>query len=661
MPLMGIRRPFFTKTSWSDAKLKIFRTKRYTALALLLLLSLCACGEKPSQLEQDVKYLCSDQCGGRLPGTPGNEEAGKYIAAAFQAAELEYLPGLDSYFQPYTQEVFNPEEQEQTLTAFFPDGTSTVYHAGQDFYPYLNLDGGFSGEVTTDLQDPNLKDKILLAEPGSTAHGKVTVLRSDVTQAQLIRGSGAPQFRLNSAVYDAISGSERVTLEGAPITHEEQVNNVVGVLRGTGHTNALLITAHFDHLGRYGDVLYEGAFDNASGVGTMLEVLRQMTASESRPPYDILFVGFNGEEMGQPGSQAFAALDLPYETMNVINLDSLGLAGYGTIGVTNTDEALADQVLQKLQGAGLESKLFDGEIISDHLSFQPLGIPTVNLSSHMPVEELSKKVNIQTDVSANLDYEALNRLAAAVKAYALDADFVAQTPPPSDSAALYSPEEEAAWQEAYAYGASLVEKIQPSFTEQIPFALNGEFYTVQDLSWLASVPKAQALLPEAYFPEKLGAFSLSLDSPLNTPFNYETPQYSLGVYRASPLAEDDLEQPQPVPDESLDFPYSLFYQNADGEELALSAYRRDESCLSEQISNYQVDSETLPSGATLYLRYTDTEKTDATSYGVVYDHPDSPCVFTLIEMERMGPATIQTLRDLIISAEPELMKMRQLP
>ena len=41
----------------------------------------------------------------------------------------------------------------------------------------------------------------------------------------------------------------------------------------------MIVSAHYDHLGVRGGVLYPGADDNASGVAMMLEVARSMAAA----------------------------------------------------------------------------------------------------------------------------------------------------------------------------------------------------------------------------------------------------------------------------------------------------------------------------------------------------------------------------------------------
>jgi hypothetical protein len=82
--------------------------------------------------------------------------------------------------------------------------------------------------------------------------------------------------------------------------------NVAGIVRGTvDPTHFLVVSAHYDHLGIRDGKLYPGADDNASGTATMLAAARWFAAHP--PKHSILFVGFDGEERGLKGAEAFIA------------------------------------------------------------------------------------------------------------------------------------------------------------------------------------------------------------------------------------------------------------------------------------------------------------------------------------------------------------------
>jgi Zn-dependent M28 family amino/carboxypeptidase len=92
--------------------------------------------------------------------------------------------------------------------------------------------------------------------------------------------------------------------------------NVVGRVSGAGRNEAvqnraILYSAHYDHLGidpnGKGDRIYNGAADNATGCGILLELARAFAQSATRPPHDVYFAAVTGEEQGLLGSQYLGA------------------------------------------------------------------------------------------------------------------------------------------------------------------------------------------------------------------------------------------------------------------------------------------------------------------------------------------------------------------
>jgi len=89
-------------------------------------------------------------------------------------------------------------------------------------------------------------------------------------------------------------------------------DNVVAVLEGSDPKlkhEYVVMTAHLDGKGlgkESGDNIYNGFYDNASGVGTMLEVARALANAEQRPKRSIIFVATVGEEKGLLGADFFA-------------------------------------------------------------------------------------------------------------------------------------------------------------------------------------------------------------------------------------------------------------------------------------------------------------------------------------------------------------------
>ena len=96
--------------------------------------------------------------------------------------------------------------------------------------------------------------------------------------------------------------------QAVPIEATEGVN-LVGVLPGSDPALAdeyIVLMAHYDHLGADpGGEIYNGAFDDITGVAALLELAEAMQASEVALPRSILFILTDAEEGGLNGSAAW--------------------------------------------------------------------------------------------------------------------------------------------------------------------------------------------------------------------------------------------------------------------------------------------------------------------------------------------------------------------
>lgn len=108
--------------------------------------------------------------------------------------------------------------------------------------------------------------------------------------------------------------------------------NVLGFVEGSDPAlkdEVLVVSAHFDHLGKRGDAIYNGADDNASGTSTVMEVAQAFTEAKrlgAGPRRSVLFLLVSGEEKGLLGSQYYAENPLfPLQnTIANVNVDMVG-------------------------------------------------------------------------------------------------------------------------------------------------------------------------------------------------------------------------------------------------------------------------------------------------------------------------------------------------
>ena len=91
----------------------------------------------------------------------------------------------------------------------------------------------------------------------------------------------------------------------------------------------IIVTAHYDHLGKKGDSVYNGADDNGSGTSTVLEISEAFAKAKEQgqgPRRSVLFMLVSGEEKGLLGSQYYAENPIfPLaNTVANVNVDMVG-------------------------------------------------------------------------------------------------------------------------------------------------------------------------------------------------------------------------------------------------------------------------------------------------------------------------------------------------
>lgn len=117
-----------------------------------------------------------------------------------------------------------------------------------------------------------------------------------------------------------------------------QSQNVLGCIKGEEFPDSFIVlSAHYDHLGKMGtDVYFPGANDNASGVAMLLNFAKHY--SQNPPKKTILFIAFGAEESGLLGSKYFVNHPLaPLSQINfVFNMDLMGTGSKGGMIVNGT-------------------------------------------------------------------------------------------------------------------------------------------------------------------------------------------------------------------------------------------------------------------------------------------------------------------------------------
>lgn len=108
---------------------------------------------------------------------------------------------------------------------------------------------------------------------------------------------------------------------------QAQGENLVAQIVSDPQKPFIAITAHYDHLGNKGRLVYNGADDNASGVSALLALATKLKNTQTN--YNYVFIATDAEEQGLHGARAY--FDNPKNPKkNIIlniNLDMLGIGG----------------------------------------------------------------------------------------------------------------------------------------------------------------------------------------------------------------------------------------------------------------------------------------------------------------------------------------------
>lgn len=211
--------------------------------------------------------------------------------------------------------------------------------------------------------------------------------------------------------------------DGHDARHYVTATSVIAAREGK-LPETILIVAHLDTWrpqndneteNNLGGLRLQGADDNASGLGVMLELAQQM---QKMPLYrSIRFVALSGTETHQQGIEDYIARMTPAEKKNtllVINLDSLVVGerlyfNYGRHTQSTLAKKISNQALTRARHAGIKATS-----IADGNQFDDAGLPQLDVkaayrvqsdqqqravSSHFP-QGVSRH---QTDID-NLDY-----------------------------------------------------------------------------------------------------------------------------------------------------------------------------------------------------------------------------------------------------------------
>lgn len=344
-------------------------------------------------IESYILTLTSAEFAGRMPGTPGNDLAVSWLESKLVTFGFEPYDGV-SYRVGYIGRTNVFERSEMIIT--YGDAVDTLVQ-GVDFFISLN-EGSFN--IAIDQNSGSyafMGDEYARARMTDDAIDDFVYFRNRDKFYNTTYRPGADAFfrgvvvQLSDEIYQRLQNGAFDSIEiNNTVAHPEmQLYHVVGKIRGNNPSIAVVLSAHFDHLGEGGTTFFPGAFDNASGTAALLHISERLRAisNEQQFEFDIIIAFFNSEEHGDEsrrpfGSQSFVEqLQNDYETIFNINIDAIGLSDYESYVIGNVGDLRLRSAIESFaeeRGIVLDSS---ETIMSDNMNFMDVGLPSVNFTS----------------------------------------------------------------------------------------------------------------------------------------------------------------------------------------------------------------------------------------------------------------------------------------
>lgn len=398
----------------------------------LLLLALAACGDDgakvlapTSQDELLTTLMDLSAMGEKKAGTPAAKQAAAYVERRFTELGL-----ADVHQEAFGFPLWELGDKSLTITI---DGVSMT--PGFDVFE-ASGGGVVDAEIVdvgtatdSELAGIDLTGKIALVNRNTsfhrsaqlrnvTAKGAVAMLYLSVAPNNL-RQVGSVRFDWEAVdeipavtigaddgklVRDALAAARTVRAQmNIQITTKPGVGaNVIGTIRGE-RDEIIVCGAHYD-------TWFSGSSDNGSGVAELLAVAGRRL-QRGKPKYTLVFVGYDGEEVGLYGGYDYLRKHIVAGGENVlavINFESPSANDPDIAGLVHSNQPKLDEALQKahlrqIYGvyAGLEivAKLFGGIIPTDIQGHYRGGLATVTTAVTNPyyhtVMDTPDKVDLQ--------------------------------------------------------------------------------------------------------------------------------------------------------------------------------------------------------------------------------------------------------------------------
>jgi aminopeptidase YwaD len=370
---------------------------------ILFALSAHTHAQDMTRVRQTLDTLSAPGMHGRGYVNNGEQIAAQYIKQRFEEIGLRAIKG--NYFQKFTLDIntFPGQLDFQTNKNKLTPGTDYILKpisgSGKGRGKVLWLDSLIfvNEDARKNFLEKSIKKRIFVYHARQYAqivdlpvdyikkiHEAKAIVELDdrkLTMGLSSQQHTNPFFHISDKAIDRDVKRAKFRLD-AELKKNYETQNVIGFIPGSTKPDSfLVISAHYDHLGRLGkDTYFPGANDNASGVSMMLELAHFYAQPENKPEYTMVFIAFGAEEAGLLGSKYFVDHPLiPLKKIRfLVNLDMLGTGDDGMMVVNGKVFSEEFQLLENInqEHGYLPAIKSRGEAAnSDHYYFYLKGVP----------------------------------------------------------------------------------------------------------------------------------------------------------------------------------------------------------------------------------------------------------------------------------------------
>ena len=327
---------------------------------------------------------------------------------------LQMYPSFSSYRHSFNSDVFEMLPGYAAIVS--ADGTETELELGVEWTytpSYEELD--LTLPLSENMEDCKAGKAFLDATATKQDYPRreLSVVSSDLTtNTGHFSGDGhenKSRIKVLPEVYEKLKEEgSKLHIKLPMAAQKGKAENVIAYLPGEDSERAVLLCAHFDGSGQSGRLM-PSAYDNASGMATLLQTASWLSKADSLP-CDVIIAAFNSEEIGLVGSEAFAVqLKSKYEQISVINIDCVGWKDEAHVIYAENSQG----VLRNDLAAALELQYMGVDYASDHMSFRESNMRSVLISQEANYSggAADRIAHSYRDTIDNLDTDSMDELA----------------------------------------------------------------------------------------------------------------------------------------------------------------------------------------------------------------------------------------------------------